>query len=186
MSICPRIHDMSKTAICPTFVQQQSCKKLQKGKCGLTHDWNFHVAPSCIGYLLGICYTAPCCFAHNDHVCAFSAHCKQFKVLGYCDEGAKCNRIHLLGDLPPVIVEKQLEEKARKLNEAKQKAKMSCLLTKQLPTPATTPKSSTPVSDRVSKRKSMGGPVWLDEVEEILGGDKKGELALQEDFVPFC
>lgn len=107
-------------------------------------------------------------------------------MLGYCERGAECHRIHLVGTLPAVIVAKQREEKARKLEQAKQKAKLSCLMNKQLPTPASS-KPASPVNERPSTgRRSLGESVWSEEVEVILGGENKGELALQEDFVPFC
>lgn len=188
-SICPKIHDNTKTSICPSLLQQKLCEKWSKGICKLTHEWTFHVAPSCIGYLLGICYTAPCCFAHNDHVCAYSAHCERFKALGYCEKGAACSGIHLVGDLPQVIIDNQLEERARKLELAKQKAKTACLTKRQLLSPATTPDPpASPVNERPSTaRKSLlSEPVCMEEVEEVLGGEKKGEFALQDDFIPFC
>lgn len=93
--------------------------------------------------------------------------------------------MHLLGELPPVIIEKQLENRARKLEEAKQKAKISCLMKKQLPTPASTPKPASPVNGRPSTRRSLNEPILSEEIEVVLGGETKGELALQEDFVPF-
>ena len=72
---------------------------------------------------------------------------------------------------------------------AKQKAKMACLAKRQLPSPVTTPDPpAPPVNERPSTARKglLSESVCMEEVEEVLGGEKKGEFALQDDFIPFC
>jgi len=132
--------------------------------------------------MLGCCYATPCTYAHHDYISTFSPVCEQFSKLGYCDSGHECHSIHWRGQIPEAveIVKQQAREDTleRKLEVAKVKLKES--IKAKMPAPAPAPQMDGKVSRRLLRDET-----WTKGVEVIVRGETTGELALQEDFVPF-
>lgn len=180
--------------LCRSVLDQRPCKSR---KCKLSHQWSCNVAPTCIAQLFSKCTNNPCAYAHNDFVHQFSDHCKQFGTLGYCDSGASCDKLHVSFQMADVFAQAKIDqamEMARKaqmsakLAEAKEKAKKA--LAKKRPaklqlgiTPIQKPSIETPTGHR---RRTFDEMQWSEAVEEVHGGETKGEFADQADFVPFC
>lgn len=84
----------------------------------------------------------------------------------------------------------QQAEKEAKLAEAREKAKRALAAKRRpakleletIPQPKTS--MTSPAIGRL--RHGLGEMKWPQEVEEVHGGETKGELAAQADFVPFC
>ncbi|KAK5073864.1 hypothetical protein LTR64_006995 [Lithohypha guttulata] len=114
--------------------------------------------------------------------------CHSYCRNGIDIQGASCLNIHWFGELPAMIKQARLEhekrlkevEAQRKLEEAGGKAKKA--LQSRPVKPATF--IEVKEKDKPSSRRSFGGQTLAKEVEEVLGGAVKGELAMQQDFVP--
>ncbi|KAK5958829.1 hypothetical protein OHC33_000673 [Knufia fluminis] len=179
-SICPRIHNPKKLSICPAVLQGVPCAGLASTRCRLNHSWSFHIAPSCANYMMGCCYAMPCPYAHHDFVHTFSPLCEQFSKIGYCEIGHACHKIHWRGKVPEVL--EMMKQKAkedslgRKLEVAKARAKESMKLKMPVRTLS---------MGETTTRELVSGGEWKAKPEVIVRGETTGELALQEDFVPF-
>lgn len=183
-SVCRRIHDPTRVAICPRRLQKMPC---DHRNCRLSHAWSFHNVPSCVYFLTGFCQLhATCTFAHQDGVNVTSPWCEQFQKLGYCWLGRACRKIHHFGgvggtsqpgnDDGSMIEDEEDASRAaveQKLAAAKQKVKENKDRRRNYRTP----------DDGRLRRVSM--EEWATEEEEFVPtGETGGEFSRQQDFVP--
>ncbi|CAZ81827.1 unnamed protein product [Tuber melanosporum] len=89
---CLYTHDPNKVAICPRFIQANSCP--EGDSCDLSHTPSPHCMPSCVHFLRGNCSNDKCPFTHVK-VNPAAPICRPFATLGYCDKGAECTERHV-------------------------------------------------------------------------------------------
>lgn len=89
---CLYTHDPNKVAICPRFIQANSCP--EGDSCDLSHTPSPHCMPTCVHFLRGNCSNDKCPFAHVK-VNPAAPICRPFATLGYCDKGAECTERHV-------------------------------------------------------------------------------------------
>lgn len=86
-------HDASKIAICWDFLQGK-CKNTAD-TCNLSHDPIPERTPLCLHFSnKGRCHRENCPFPHVN-VGARSGVCRDFAVLGYCENGLNCDKQHV-------------------------------------------------------------------------------------------
>lgn len=123
----------------------------------------------------------PCTYAHHDYVGVFSPVCEQFGKLGYCDKGHECHKIHWRGPLPEVVetVKRKGQESISECSTL-EAAKVDSKENSKVRGPA-----SVAQSDGKAVRRLLTDGTWRKKAEVVVRGETTGELALQEDFVPF-
>ncbi|CEP10846.1 hypothetical protein [Parasitella parasitica] len=89
---CPFVHDTSRRAICPRFLQNR-CKKAAS-ECRLSHTPNPHIMPHCVHFQKGHCMNDPCIYAHVL-VSKDAPVCRAFAMEGYCPKGLECDEKHI-------------------------------------------------------------------------------------------
>ena len=86
-------HDPSKIAICWNFLQDHCPNSAET--CNLSHDPIPQRTPLCLHFLnKGRCTREKCPFPHVN-VGQRLGVCRDFAVLGYCEQGLDCDRQHV-------------------------------------------------------------------------------------------
>ena len=86
-------HDPSKIAICWSFLQDQCPNSAET--CNLSHEPTPQRTPLCLHFLnKGRCTREKCPFPHVN-VGQRLGVCRDFAVLGYCEQGLDCDRQHV-------------------------------------------------------------------------------------------
>ncbi|XP_029824977.2 zinc finger CCCH domain-containing protein 3 [Ixodes scapularis] len=88
---CTYIHDPEKIAVCTRFLRG-TCKL---SDCPFSHKVAPEKMPVCSFFLKGRCTSNPCPYRHVK-VNAKAEVCRDFAVRGFCTEGIKCKRQHVL------------------------------------------------------------------------------------------
>lgn len=88
---CAYIHDPEKVAVCTRFLRG-TCKV---SDCPFSHKIAPEKMPVCSFFLKGCCTNDPCPYRHVK-VNSRAAVCKDFAICGYCAEGIKCKKQHIL------------------------------------------------------------------------------------------
>ncbi|KAI0084479.1 hypothetical protein BDY19DRAFT_898470, partial [Irpex rosettiformis] len=90
---CPYTHDASKIAICWPFLQG-TCPHTAT-TCALSHDPTPERTPLCVHFAnAGRCTRSNCPFPHV-RVGPREGVCRDFAVLGYCENGLDCEHQHV-------------------------------------------------------------------------------------------
>lgn len=89
---CPKIHDFSKTALCPSVLNSKGCRSGMV--CRLQHTPTPQTLPSCLYFLENRCGRSECVFSHAKGN-ALSFICPDFAHLGHCEKGFECGLRHL-------------------------------------------------------------------------------------------
>ncbi|KAI0904713.1 hypothetical protein F4823DRAFT_181253 [Ustulina deusta] len=89
---CRYIHDISKTAICRTWLLKSDCPK--GDNCDLSHDITEERTPLCMHYANGKCNNPSCSYVHAEHS-PTDPVCRTFGIYGYCEKGARCPARHV-------------------------------------------------------------------------------------------
>ncbi|XP_065916164.1 uncharacterized protein [Dysidea avara] len=89
---CPYIHDPDKIAVCTRFLRG-SCEKTD-GSCPFSHHISKEKMPVCSFFLRGVCTKDDCPYLHV-YVGKDAEICLDF-AKGYCPNGTKCKKQHLL------------------------------------------------------------------------------------------
>lgn len=179
-SICLLAHDPAKLALCESRITKSPCVK--PPACRQSHVWTFNNAPSCANFMMTRnCVRGHLCgFAHNEKVFPRSLPCEQFSSLGWCELGGGCSRIHWFNFKPDVVPDILTSEDIMQENDAD--ARMKAVKARFLQNKKA--RREMKEAEKV-KRRTFNGDMWAKEPEEFLGSEEKGDLALQEDFVPF-
>ena len=86
-------HDPSKIAICWNFLQDHCTNSAET--CNLSHEPTPQRTPLCLHFLnKGRCTREKCPFPHVN-VGQRVGVCRDFAVLGYCEQGLDCDRQHV-------------------------------------------------------------------------------------------
>ncbi|XP_049267069.1 zinc finger CCCH domain-containing protein 3 [Rhipicephalus sanguineus] len=88
---CAYIHDPEKVAVCTRFLRG-TCRV---SDCPFSHKIAPEKMPVCSFFLKGRCTNDPCPYRHVK-VSSKAAVCKDFAVRGYCADGIKCKKQHIL------------------------------------------------------------------------------------------
>ncbi|XP_050047750.2 uncharacterized protein ZC3H3 [Dermacentor andersoni] len=88
---CAYIHDPEKVAVCTRFLRG-TCKV---SDCPFSHKIAPEKMPVCSFFLKGRCTNDPCPYRHVK-VNSKAAVCKDFAVHGFCADGIKCKKQHIL------------------------------------------------------------------------------------------
>ncbi|KAL3222587.1 hypothetical protein MRX96_028368 [Rhipicephalus microplus] len=88
---CAYVHDPEKVAVCTRFLRG-TCKT---SDCPFSHKIAPEKMPVCSYFLKGRCTNDPCPYRHVK-VSSKAAVCKDFAVRGYCADGIKCKKQHIL------------------------------------------------------------------------------------------
>lgn len=88
---CAYIHDPEKVAVCTRFLRG-TCKV---SDCPFSHKIAPEKMPVCSFFLRGRCINDPCPYRHVK-VSAKAEVCREFAVQGFCAEGLKCRKQHIL------------------------------------------------------------------------------------------
>ncbi|KAL1425720.1 hypothetical protein MTO96_018887 [Rhipicephalus appendiculatus] len=88
---CAYIHDPEKVAVCTRFLRG-TCKV---SDCPFSHKIAPEKMPVCSFFLKGRCTNDPCPYRHVK-VSSKAAVCEDFAVRGYCADGIKCKKQHIL------------------------------------------------------------------------------------------
>ncbi|KAF8467725.1 hypothetical protein BDZ91DRAFT_771878 [Kalaharituber pfeilii] len=89
---CPYTHDPDRVAICPRFLQSNSCP--EGDACDLSHSPTPHRVPACVHFLRGNCSNSNCRYAHI-RVNPAAPICRPFATEGYCEKGGDCTERHV-------------------------------------------------------------------------------------------
>lgn len=90
---CQYQHDPDKIAICWNFLQGDCPNSAET--CNLSHDPTPERTPLCLHFLNnGRCTRSNCPFPHVN-VGARTGICRDFAVLGYCEQGLNCDKQHI-------------------------------------------------------------------------------------------
>ncbi|KAI0508587.1 hypothetical protein F5B22DRAFT_620372 [Xylaria bambusicola] len=171
---CRYIHDVSKTAICRTWLSKGDCPR--GDDCDLSHEITVERTPLCVHYAKGACNNPSCSYVHVEHSPSDPV-CRAFGIYGYCDKGAQCPGRHvfecpdfsntgvckLKGCKRPHIERASILRKANK-------------------------RASSPEEDLSSEDDEMvdSDDVDSDEAEEFIGHDNYDpSFAEQKDFIGF-
>lgn len=123
-----------------------------------------------------------CGFAHNEKVSPSSASCEAFSRLGYCELGGECSKIHWF-EFIKSDSDHSTETPEDSMREDDMDAKMKAAKARVLQNK----KARREIRDvEKARRRTFNGDMWAKEPEEFLTPlEARGDLALQEDFVPF-
>uniref|UniRef100_A0A6M2CXW7 Zinc finger CCCH domain-containing protein 3 n=1 Tax=Rhipicephalus microplus TaxID=6941 RepID=A0A6M2CXW7_RHIMP len=88
---CAYVHDPEKVAVCTRFLRG-TCKT---SDCPFSHKIAPEKMPVCSYFLKGRCTNDPCPYRHVK-VSSKAAVCKDFAVRGYCADGIRCKKQHIL------------------------------------------------------------------------------------------
>lgn len=121
-----------------------------------------------------------CGFAHNEKVLPTSIPCEQFSKSGWCELGGECSRIHWFNFTSNVDCEASPSENS--VQESDTDVRMKAAKAKVLQNRKA--RREAKEAEKV-RRRTFNGDMWAKEPEEFLGSGAEGDLALQEDFVPF-
>ncbi|KAI0788769.1 hypothetical protein C8Q75DRAFT_807503 [Abortiporus biennis] len=90
---CMYQHDPAKVAICWNYLQG-NCPNTAE-TCNLSHDPTPERTPLCVHFTnYGRCTRVNCLFPHIK-VGERSGVCRDFAVLGYCEKGIDCDKLHV-------------------------------------------------------------------------------------------
>ncbi|KAK5628110.1 hypothetical protein RRF57_003825 [Xylaria bambusicola] len=89
---CRYIHDVSKTAVCRTWLSKGDCPR--GDNCDLSHEITEERTPLCVHYAKGACNNPSCSYSHVEHSPSDPV-CWAFGIYGYCDKGAQCPARHV-------------------------------------------------------------------------------------------
>ncbi|KAB8356689.1 hypothetical protein FH972_024265 [Carpinus fangiana] len=89
--LCRFAHDCQKLALCREYMQG----KCSAGEdCNLSHELTPERVPFCVHFMRGNCTNEDCKYPHV-RVNPGAPVCKDFAILGYCPEGAACDKRHV-------------------------------------------------------------------------------------------
>ncbi|GAP86308.2 putative CCCH zinc finger protein [Rosellinia necatrix] len=173
---CRYIHDISKTAICRTWLGKGDCPK--GDNCDLSHDITEERTPLCMHFANGNCNNPSCPYIHAEHSPADPV-CRTFGIYGYCEKGAKCLGRHVF-ECPDFSNNGVCKLKGCKRPHI-ERASILRKANKQT--------SSEEIDDLSSEDEDMmdSDDVDSDEVEEFIGHDDEDlSFAEQKDFIGFA
>ena len=78
--------------MCKDYLQTGDCPA--GTSCDLSHEPSPERVPACLHFLRGKCSNTTCRYAHV-RVNPAASVCKDFAILGYCSQGAKCSERHV-------------------------------------------------------------------------------------------
>lgn len=88
---CRYQHDISRVAICKTWLLQRYCPK--GDHCDLSHEATLERVPSCVHFAKGSCNNTNCVYSHVD-LAPDAQNCRAFGLYGYCEKGSACPERH--------------------------------------------------------------------------------------------
>lgn len=135
--------------------------------------------------MAGYCPNVPCAYAHHDRVTFASPLCDQFGKLGFCEVGPTCSKIHwqgLMAEFAECAQRAQQRAETEQTREAELQAAKRKLLQRMKSRHVS---KVTGTAEDKARTRLLSGDLWSEKVEEFVLGQSRGELALQEDFVPF-
>lgn len=81
--------------LCPSVLLEESCCSTT---CPLSHTWSLYNAPTCVQFMSGFCPRGYTCLLGHSHAIALQgtwARCARFEVMGFCERGCECPKVHL-------------------------------------------------------------------------------------------